>query len=40
VLFRSEEDAQKAWDEIAQMKKRDDAKSAEREKNRPVRKGA
>ena len=34
-----EEDAQKAWDEIAQMKKRDDARSAQREK-KPVRKGA
>jgi len=35
-----EEDAQKAWDEIAEMKKRDDFKSTRREKNKPVRKGA
>jgi hypothetical protein len=35
-----EEDAQMAWDEIAAMKKKDDAKSAQRDKNKPVRKGA
>ena len=34
-----EADAQQAWDEIAQMKKRDDARAAQREK-KPVRKGA